>query len=158
MHHVRTFFFLLEISWRKLQLKGKLINCFLFPLTLKGMSKPKTARRGSLEAYFTVQILFPGILVMLYVTFANISHPISTDRKAENGKHTLFSPDLTSVPVCVVFIFCCGLIFSPLGTVPLLIYFFFVLLFSHKLRSVSENHAFPNNVTTLLGSLGNKWL
>lgn len=40
MHHVRTFFFfLLEMSWRKLQLKSKLINCFLFPLTLKGMSK-----------------------------------------------------------------------------------------------------------------------
>lgn len=72
----------------------------LFPLTLKGMSTLKTARRGSLYAYFTVQILFLGVLVMLDVTIADICYPYSTE-KAESS---LFSSDLTSVPVCCILI------------------------------------------------------
>lgn len=85
--------------------KSKLINCFfLFQLTLKGMSKRQSSRRGSLEAYFTVQILFPGVLVMLYVAIANLSHPISPDN-VENGKLTVFSPDFTFAPVCCIYCF-----------------------------------------------------
>lgn len=114
-----------EENYRYKKQTNKLL--FSFQLTLKGMSKRQSSRRGSLESYFTVQILFPGVLVMLYVAIANLSHPISTDN-AENGKLTVFSPDFNSAPVCCIyclfvfssssFCFCCGLIFSPLGAVP----------------------------------------
>ncbi len=142
-------FFLFEMSWRKLQLKSKLIHCFLYPLTLKGMSKLKTARRGSLEAYFTVQILFPGVLVKVYVTTANISHPISTER-AEDGKLTLFSPDLTSVPVCCIYflLFLLWPHIFPIGHCAILdLFLLCIIVLSGTEKCVYENHAFPN-VTT----------
>lgn len=107
MHHVRTFFFFFwkchEENYRYKKQTNKLL--FSFQLTLKGMSKRQSSRRGSLESYFTVQILFPGVLVMLYVAIANLSHPISTDN-AENGKLTVFSPDFNSAPVCCIYCFC----------------------------------------------------
>lgn len=140
--------------------KSKLINCFfLFQLTLKGMSKRQSSRRGSLEAYFTVQILFPGVLVMLYVAIANLSHPISPDN-VENGKLTVFSPDFTSAPVCciycfVFFFFILFLLWPHIFPYWALCHYWFIF-FIHslyycplKLKSVSENHAFPNNVTNL---------
>lgn len=137
--------------------KSKLINCFLFQLTLKGMSKRQSSRRGSLEAYFTVQILFLGVLVMLYVAITNLSHPISPDN-VENGKLTVFSPDFTSAPVCCIYCFFFFILFLlwphifPIGRcaiIDLFLLFIPCIIVLSNLKNVSENHAFPNNVTNL---------
>lgn len=157
--HFFFIFFLLEMSWRKVQLKSKLINCFLFPLTLKGMSKLNCKERKTWSILHGSNSLprRPGNVVR-YQCKHKPSH-----LNRESGKlkaHTLLSrfDFCTSLLYLLFFYFFFAVAsFSPLGTVPL-IYFFFVLLFSHKLRSVSMKiMPFPI-MSQHLGSLGNKWL
>lgn len=84
------------MSWRKLQIKKKLINRLLFIST----DSERHVLKLQGEEVSNSLPWHPGNVVRYH---RKINHPISPER-AENWKLTLFSPDSTSAPVCVVFI------------------------------------------------------